>query len=97
KRRKRGRRGKVASRKERKPVLVGLFQSGTELRAKYKGAEHTATVDAEGRIHSRGKIFNSPSMAAIEIVGHSKDGWLFWRFKNEKGEWVLLDQLRKGP
>jgi hypothetical protein len=24
-----------------------------------------------------------------------KDGWIFWRCKNEKGDWVLLDEVRK--
>jgi hypothetical protein len=95
--RRRGVRGKRqgAARKQRKPVLSGLFQPGTELRGKYKGADYTAITDEEGKIHLRGKVFNSPSMAAIDIAGHPKDGWLFWRYKNEKGEWVLLDELRK--
>jgi hypothetical protein len=83
------------ARKQRKPVLAGLFQAGTELRAKFKGTDYTATVDENGRIHSRGKIFNSPSMAAIEIVGHSKDGWLFWNYQDKDGKWVKLDSLRK--
>jgi hypothetical protein len=34
-------------------------------------------------------------MAAIEIVGHSKDGWLFWRYKDKDGNWVKLDNIRK--
>jgi len=96
KRRKRGTAKKpAASRKERKPVLFGLFQPGTVLRAKHKGTEYTSTIDAEGKIHLGANVFNSPSMAAIDIAGHPKDGWLFWRYKNEKGEWVLLDELRR--
>jgi hypothetical protein len=95
KRRKRLAIRKATTRKERKPVLLGVFQAGMELRAKYKGSDYTATVDEEGKIHSRGKIFNSPSMAAIEIVGHSKDGWLFWRYKDKDGNWVKLDNIRQ--
>jgi hypothetical protein len=95
KRRKRVAIGNATTRKERKPVLSGVFQAGMELRAKYKGSDYTATVDEEGKIHSRGKIFNSPSMAAIEIVGHSKDGWLFWRYKDKDGNWVKLDNIRQ--
>jgi hypothetical protein len=83
------------ARQQRNPVLAGLFQAGTELRAKHKGADYTATVDEEGKIHSRGKVFNSPSMAAIEIVGYSKDGWLFWNCQDKNGKWVKLDNLRQ--
>jgi hypothetical protein len=34
-------------------------------------------------------------MAGKAARGRIVNGWSFWRFKNSKGEWVKLDELRK--
>ncbi|MEK6756866.1 MAG: DUF2924 domain-containing protein, partial [Bacteroidota bacterium] len=97
KRRKRGAAKKpAASRKERKPVLSGLFQAGTELRKTFKGRECVATVASDGRISFGGRTFNSPSLAANYVRGGKHtNGWKFWNYRNERGEWAPLDELRK--
>ena len=79
----------------RVPPLKGLFPAGTELMAKFKGQSYEAHVTEDGKVSMGDEIFNSPSAAAIFVTGGPKDGWIFWRHKNEKGEWVLLDELRK--
>ena len=97
-------RGRAGAREKRRlnrpgsrgmPPLKGLLPEGTLLSAKYKGQEYQAQVTEEGKLSFGDKIFNSPSAAAIFITGAPKDGWIFWRYKNEKGEWVLLDEVRK--
>jgi len=65
------------------------------IRAPWKGRTYFAWVRNDGTINYQGKIYNSPSTAGKAATGISTDGWRFWRFRNAKGEWVCLDQLRK--
>ena len=56
---------------------------------------HSAWVYASGRIRYKGKRYNSPSAAAAAAVGRKTcNGWAFWRYKNDKGQWVPLRELR---
>jgi len=85
-----------ATRKARTSPLRGLLSKKT-LRGTYKGRTHMGIVMPSGRIklpHS-GKVFDTPSGAAVAIVGRPVNGWAWWRFKNPQGEWVPLSQLRK--
>jgi len=81
--------------KRGQPRLRGLLQAGTTLRGVYKKREHFAKVDKDGRIHIGDQIFNSPTLASEHVRRQNYDGWLFWRFKNNKGEWVPINELRK--
>ncbi len=77
--------------------LKGLIKSRS-LRRKYKGKMHYAWVLPSGRIKLRatGKLYDSPSGAGVAArKGMSTDGWRFWRYKNAKGEWVPLGELRR--
>jgi len=86
---------KIGERKKGVPVLKGMFAPNTLLKAKFKGKEYSAEVDQDGRILYAGKIFNSPSAAAINVTGGPKDGWHFWKYQNGVGDWVTIDALRK--
>ena len=51
----------------------------------------------DGTINFGGKIFNSPSIAGARAIGRQAlNGWKAWKFKNNDGEWVYLDELRRG-
>lgn len=93
-----GKKAAATRRKAGKNIpLKGLIKSRS-LRRKYKGKMHYAWVLPSGRIKLRetGKIYDSPSGAGVAArKGKSTDGWRFWRYKNSKGEWVLLGELRK--
>ena len=65
------------------------------IKANYKGKEYQATVHKNGFIKFDGKLYSSPSSAAKQITKREMDGWHSWNFKNENGDWVLLDELRK--
>ena len=82
-------------------------QSGTPILAKYvkrrfvvKGfhgeKSYIARVRKNGIIYYKGNLYNSPSLAAKKALGYNKNGWSFWHFKNRKGEWVRLRELKKG-
>lgn len=76
------------------PSLNGLLPANSQLRVLFKGKEYTALVDEQGRITLDGLTFNSPSSAASHVTKGPKDGWIFWRFKNENGDWVKIDAAR---
>jgi len=78
-----------------KPTLAPYIKNGFRIRGSYKGKTFKAVVNKSGSIRFDKKLYNSPSMAGKAARKRSTNGWIFWRYKNNKGEWVLLDKLRK--
>jgi len=79
----------------KQPPLATYTKSRFPIRAVYKGQTYKATVRKDGTVFYNGKVYNSPSMAGQPIRKGACNGWKFWRFRNKKGEWVRLDELRK--
>ena len=78
--------------------LRGVFPGGKMIYATYKGKEYKAWVYGGGtiKIIPSGQLFDSPSMAGISVTKKkTMNGWRFWKYKNENGELVYIDQLRK--
>jgi Restriction Enzyme Adenine Methylase Associated/GIY-YIG catalytic domain len=82
-----------------RPVLqpyVALIRRN-RLRARYKGTLIRARVRADGAITvrgTRGRKFNSPSLAAQHVLKRNANGWDFWQYERSPGEWVRLTRLR---
>lgn len=89
------RRKKPAKTEGRQPTLAPYVTKGFELKRNYKGKVYKAHVLADGTIRYGGKLYNSPSSAAVAIVKRSEDGWWFWHYKDASGKWVKLNTLRK--
>ncbi len=79
----------------RQPSLASYVKKRFKIRAKYRGKSYEAKVRSNGTINFNGNLFNSPSMAGKAATGRSTNGWWFWHFKNKKGEWVRLRELRR--
>ncbi len=77
-------------------VVKGVrFPAGTEFRAKHKGQIFLARVE-EGALVLNGKIFNSPSAAAVSITGNPVNGWNFWEARLPgRTSWTIMRVLRK--
>lgn len=86
---------KEAETKGRKPVLAPYVKEKFEIRFRYKGKLHKATVRKDGSILCKGQNYNSPSTAAQAITNRAMNGWASWSFERAPGDWVLLDVLRK--
>lgn len=86
---------KVKAKEGRSPVLASYVKKRFEIRFKYKSKLHKATVRKDGTISYTGKIYNSPSLAAHAVVGHTANGWVCWHYERAPGDWVILDNLRK--
>ena len=89
------RRRKTSSKGKSQPSLAPYVKKRMKIRRKYKGKLHVASVRSNGTINYKGNVYNSPSMAGKAVTKRSTHGWLFWRYKNRKGEWVKLNELRK--
>jgi len=85
---------KPKKRKAGEPALAPYVDERFNIRADYKGKRYTAKVRSNGLLYYAGKLYNSPSLAAMAIVKRSANGWNFWKYKNENGEWVWLQELR---
>jgi hypothetical protein len=84
---------------DHRPVLARYVSRirRNRLRGSYKNKLYRARVLANGSISvrgSRGRRFNSPSLAAIHIVKRNINGWWFWQYERSPGEWVRLTHLR---
>ncbi|MEA1979804.1 MAG: GIY-YIG nuclease family protein [candidate division Zixibacteria bacterium] len=81
-----------------KPTLmpyINKFKKSFRIRGIYKGITYKAIVNKSGTVRFNGNLYNSPSVPGQVITNRATNGWFFWKFKNEKGEWVRLDELRK--
>lgn len=88
--------GTKTAKKGKEASLAPYVTKRFKLRRIYKGKTIIARVRQDGTINLNGTIFNSPSWAARSVIGRKANGWSFWRYRNEDGEWVKLDELRKG-
>jgi hypothetical protein len=79
----------------RQPSLAPYAGKKFELKRVYKDKAYKAFVLADGTIRYAGKIYGSPSLAAVAVANRPVNGWTFWRFKDASGKWVDLDTLRK--
>ncbi len=77
------------------PVRLKIYKE-------YKNIRLEAEIIENNKIIFNGKIYNSPSSAAVAAIQSTgskrltEDGWRFWKYKDPKtGEEKLLDELRK--
>jgi hypothetical protein len=77
------------------PVLAPYVKERLYLRAKHKGKRVRARVRRDGKIRYAGKLFNSPSLAAVAVCRRPMNGWTFWTYERAPGDWVSLNELRK--
>lgn len=86
---------KIPSAGRGEPSLAPYVERPFRIRAEYKGEIYIAIVNKSGTIRYDGAVYNSPSAAGRAVKGKNCHGWLFWEFRDKKGEWVKLDNLRK--
>jgi hypothetical protein len=89
----------TAARKKRgskEPPMKGLLKGYQRIYGIYKNETHRAKVLPSGVIELiPGKDrYDSPSSAGKAIRQKSTNGWKFWKYKNENGELVPIDNLR---
>jgi hypothetical protein len=68
------------------------FPEGMQLRVKTRPSE-TAMVKG-GRILYKNEPHKSPSGAAVAANGGSTNGWIYWEYLDNSGQWKLIDNLR---
>jgi hypothetical protein len=70
------------------------FPAGTQFRAKYKGQMYLARVEG-GALAFNGKLFDTPSKAAMAITTTPVNGWTFWECRLPgKSTWQMIKTLR---
>ena len=84
--------------KDHQPPLARYTKGGLKrlkLRARHNGKLVRAQVRRDGQIRFGGKLYRSPSAAAIACRGKASNGWTFWEYERAHGDWVTLDELRR--
>jgi hypothetical protein len=77
------------------PPLCPYVKKVFRLRGHSRGRTFHASVRDDGSIRLQGKVYISPSAAAVAATKYPVDGWLFWKYERAPGDWVPLDELRK--
>ena len=54
-----------------------------------------AELQRDGQIQFKGKLYWTPSAAAVAAIGGACNGWAYWTFERTPGNWVPLDELRR--
>lgn len=85
--------------KKRKTEINSLSEyviNNTPIRRVYKGKTYKAIIRKNGSIYFQGKVYSSPSLAGRAVLKtRTPNGWHFWKYKDSKGNWVTLNNLRK--
>ncbi|MGA2075437.1 MAG: GIY-YIG nuclease family protein [Terriglobia bacterium] len=77
------------------PPLCPYVKKVFRLRGRSRGKTLQASVRDDGTIRLQGKVYHTPSAAAVAATGYQVDGWDFWKYERAPGDWVRLDELRK--
>jgi len=78
------------------PTLAEYISKKTRIQWERKDQTYRAWIYPDGKIQFKGKLFNSPSLAASHITKRAMNGWHVWRFEASPGTWERLDVLRRG-
>ncbi|MFZ5551872.1 MAG: GIY-YIG nuclease family protein [Bacteroidota bacterium] len=93
------RKNKTISKRNKKikfDSLKGLVTKRTSLYKTYKGKTYVATLTPAGCIIFNNKKYYRPTSAAKAIIkNRTVNGWTFWKFKNNNGGLVSLNQMRQ--
>lgn len=80
----------------RQPALAAYIRKPFKLQVRFKGKLLQAQVRRDGRIRFKGALYDSPSLAGAAACGRkSCNGWKFWGYERARGDWILLDELRR--
>jgi hypothetical protein len=66
------------------------------IRGKFKGKFVKGRLRSDNRVRYKGKLYGSPSAAASALKKRAMNGWLFWHYERGPGDWVPIDELRRG-
>ena len=94
-RRERGSRSRRQHRASGGTPLAAYVTAPMQIRKTYKGRLYRAVVRGDGTIRFLGRVFNSPSQAAVAVAHRPINGWNWWKYEAAPGEGVPLDALRR--
>ncbi len=79
------------------PLFIGHYiDKPLFIKRTYKGVEYKAKLKPSGYVLHNGKEYSSPRAAAMAITNHrNMNGLIFWKYKDENGDWVPLKRLKE--
>ena len=74
---------------------AGLVQEGDNWRFECKGEVTWGRVVGNGQLEVNGKLHPNPSRASQGLVRGGVNGWYYWHYKDAKGNWRRVEEIRK--
>lgn len=75
-------------------ALDGALSRPKRLRGEDGRWEYRAVLGPNGLIRYGRETYDSPNAAARAAVGRRCNGWTFWKYRDRRGEWVPLKNLK---
>ena len=75
-------------------LTEGLIKAGDSWRLNNKGEITWGRITSNGEVEVNGTTYASPTTAGLAVAKFG-NGWNYWQYKNEQGEWQPVSVLRK--
>lgn len=74
--------------------FAGCVDKTTTVRWTYKGTLYKGRFRKDGKLRYRGRLYDTPTEAAVPICGRRYNGWHIWRYQRSPDLWAPLKELR---
>lgn len=73
----------------------GIVQTGDQWKLSSKGETTWGRIEANGQLEVNGTGHGNPSKAYMAVLGKPGNGWYYWLYRDENGEFRRVDALRQ--
>ena len=75
-------------------LTAGLVREGDQWRLSTKGEVVWGRIESNGQLEVNGEGHGNPSKAFQAGTGLPGNGWYYWHYRADNGEWQRIDALR---
>ena len=70
------------------------MREGEQWRLTFKGEVVWGRIEANGQIEVNSEGYGNPSKAFEAATSKTGNGWYYWQYRNEAGDWRSVGELR---
>ena len=70
------------------------MREGEQWRVSFKGEVVWGRIEANGQLEVNSEGYGNPSKAFEAATSKGGNGWYYWQYRNEEGDWKSVGDLR---